>query len=57
MHWTAPKGGATVAPMSGIALLMFAGVILLPVAFFFWIGWCALLVRDTHTSKGRPSLK
>jgi hypothetical protein len=43
--------------MSGVALLMFVGVVLLPLAFFAWMGWWAVLGRDVHPSTRRPSLK
>ena len=43
--------------MSGVALLMFVAVVLLPLAFFAWMGWWALLDRNIHSSTRRPSLK
>jgi hypothetical protein len=43
--------------MSGVALLLFVAAALLPLAFFAWMGWWAVLGRDIHSSPRRPSLK
>jgi hypothetical protein len=43
--------------MSGIALLMIAGLISLPLAVSFWMGWWAVFGRDVHPSRGRPTLR
>jgi hypothetical protein len=39
--------------MSGIALLMIAGLISLPLAISFWMGWWAVFGRDLNP--GRPT--